>query len=87
MPYQHPHPAQPQQPQLKNLFGEDSRGLVLKKFQVYEYIQCVCEGKKNMEGYPSFRCTMCEYRYHYSCLKIEKATKEEVICPICNLRK
>lgn len=35
----------------------------------------------------AFRCSSCQYCYHYGCLRIEKATKEEVICPICNLRR
>ena len=74
MPYQ-PHAMGAPQPQMKNLFGEESRALLAVKFGAYEFIQCVCEGKQILDPSQAFRCNSCKYCYHYLCLRIEKATK------------
>ena len=74
-------------PQNKNMFGEEMGSVIMKKFSSYEFIQCVCEGKYGFEYGSAFRCACCHYSYHFNCLKIERSSKEEVVCPICNLKK
>jgi hypothetical protein len=71
---------------VKNLFGEPLENSTLS-FENFEYIQCVCEGKKGFDDKNSFQCSLCNFSYHLSCLKIESNPTGNSVCPLCILRK
>lgn len=70
----------------KNIFLQTLESS-LTNFVRYEYIQCVCEGKRGVEDKVSFQCSVCNFSYHLYCLKMQSNPANNSICPLCILRK
>lgn len=72
---------------VRNIYNQEAWPFLVHKFTSFEYIQCVCEGKYGNEKNQGFKCQNCNYSYHYNCLRIDKINKEQILCPMCTLRK
>lgn len=70
---------------MRNLFKEPLTASN-ELFINYEFIQCVCEGRRGYEDKNVFQCAFCHFAYHLTCIRFDMVPAGS-ICPLCKLRK